>query len=528
MTFRTILQSLTGHLPKALLILLLFALVVPGPAVVSSQGDEFTLVWAYERGPSELDPQDPRGTPDAEIVTYMTHNSLLRLTTETENLIEPDLATSWDISEDGKIYTFYLRDDVYFWDDWGLMTAEDLVFTIERALANEELRVNSKIKQFIESVRAVDDFTLEITLLQPSPAFLPSIAAHYSTAAISKDAYETMTAEEFRLYPVGTGPYKPVSWEPGGNVSLEYHDQYFGGVPEVKQVQLVVQPDEAAAALALQKGEVHYVIVRGPSMWQALQDADNVVLNSDPSISTNILLMWLNTENPPLDDARVRQALLLGLDREAMADSIGEGMNGGVAHTLLPKSLFGHTEDVTQYPYDPERAQDLLEEAGYGDGFELTAITHRSGVYVPALEAAQAYWSQIGVDLKIDVVERLARNERLASGDFHINIMDVGRIEPAEFLTEFFYSPSLPPDGRAYTRFATPELDALIEAQNTELDPEQRKEYLHEAQQLLSDQLPILPLWYLLNVTAYNDVIEADLPNLYTWNTRFSEAEINR
>jgi len=267
----------------------------------AAEEEEFTLVWAYERGPSELDPHDPRGTPDNEIVSYLTHNSLVRLTVDDPSLVEPDIAKSWDISEDGTVYTFHLRDDVYFWDDWGKMTADDVVFSIERVMTNEELRSHSKVLK-IKTITAIDEYTVEIVFDEPYPSFLPAIAANYATAVISKAAYESLGAEEFRLYPVGTGPYKIESWNPGEEVTLVAHEKYFRGEPEIKRVELVVQPDEAASALALQKGEVNFLIIRGPSMWQALKDAEGITINNDPSISTNVLLFWLNTTRPGLDN----------------------------------------------------------------------------------------------------------------------------------------------------------------------------------------------------------------------------------
>jgi len=191
--------------------------------------------------------------------------------------------------------------------------------------------------------------------------------------------------------------------------------------------------------------------------------------------------------------------------------------------------FFGNTEDITQYPYDPEMAKALLKDAGYEDGLELVAVTHRSGVYVPALEAVQSYWAAVGVTLQIDVVERLERNERLQqTGDFDISVMDVGRIEPSEWLGEYFFSENIPPVGRVYTRYTTPELDQLIIDQNTEADPEERKKIIHQVLQILSDEVPVIPLYYLVNVTAYSDFLDCELPNLYTWNTRFDQCVVNK
>ena len=306
---------------------------------------------------------------------------------------------------------------------------------------------------------------------------------------------------------------------------MEANENYFGGVPEIKRVQIIAQPDESAASLALQTGEVNFLVVRGGSMWQALKDVDGITINRDPDISTNTLLFFWNTSRPPLDDVRVRQALAYALDRQAMADTIGAGLSGGVADTIIPKSVFGHAEDLKHYEYDPEKAKALLEEAGYPNGFDLVAVTHRSGVYVPTLEATQAFWAQIGVNLQIDVVERLARNERLSAGDFDVNVQDVGRIEPSEWM-EYVYSGKIPPDGRAYSRYNNPELDRIIEELNAETDPDLRKQLIVDAQELMAEELPMMPLYYLVNVTAYSDFLKGDLPNLYTWNTRFNEFHI--
>jgi peptide/nickel transport system substrate-binding protein len=482
------------------------------------------LTWAFDMGTNCLDPAFQTGMPD--------HNNIMNIFSYlvahkpgTLEDVNPDLAERWEVSDDGLVYTFYLRSGVKWQEGYGDFTAEDVKYSWERIMDPEtKARGNTTLK-VVESVEVVDPLTVRVTLKNPDPGFLIKLPHTPNTAIVNKRAVEER-GEDHCLRPIGTGPYRVVWSEPSGGVIMVANDDYFGGRPVIDEVEMKVVPEESVAALALKAGEIDFVMLRGSAVIADLMQAGpDVVVNVDPSRSTSIFALHLNTSREPFDDVRVRYALIHALDRETLAREASEGMTDRPAHAIIAPSLFGHTDDVTQYEYDPEKAKALLAEAGYPDGIKITADSMTSGFYPVVLTMVQSYWKESGIDLEINFLDRAAMRQHQSEGNYDITVSDINRADP-DLLLDFFRCDQFPPDGINRTFWNGP--CELIEAQAREMDPEKRAEMLKTIQQEFAIGAPVVPLWHTPMVTAAGSYVTGLIPNLAWWQTRFYMFDIEK
>jgi len=334
----------------------------------------------------------------------------------------PLLAESWDVSEDGLEYTFQLKEGVKFQDDTDF-NAEAVCFNFDRwndftgVLQSESLSYYyGKVfggfggKGKYAGCEAPDEATAVVTLNSPLPELvsalsLPAFSMQSPTALQefgADDVGGTEEAPELSEYgkghPVGTGPYEFVSWNVGQQVELKSFDGYWGDQGQVKRVIFTVIADATARRQALQAGDVDGYDLVGPADLQALEDDGFQIVNRDPF---NVLYLGMNQKDPKLADPKVRQAIAYAIDREALVTStLPEGTE--VATQFVPPSVLGYSDDVTTYEYDPDKARQLLKDAGAEDlSIDFNYPTDVSRPYMPTpeqtFEAISADLEEIGI-----------------------------------------------------------------------------------------------------------------------------------
>lgn len=327
--------------------------------VEKSDGD--TLIYARGADSISLDPALIVDGESSKVLNNI-NEGLVRYV-EGGTQVEPALATSWEVSDDGKVWTFHLREGVKFHDGTPF-NADAVVWNIERQLppnATEDMAYAGFTFEPVEKVEKVDDLTVRITLKNPFSPFLANLAMGLAAPIISPTAYEQYGDKYGQEAAVGTGPFKFVSWERDSQIVLEANEDYWGGAPKVDRVVFRVIKENAARANELIAGNVDIIDGIDPADVERLKGETGINFLQAPGMNINYL--GFRTDRPPFDNPKVREAISRAIDRNALM-ALYAG-TAEVANGPLPSNLFGYVPSLTPYEYDPARAVELLHEAGY-------------------------------------------------------------------------------------------------------------------------------------------------------------------
>ena len=310
-----------------------------------------TLVVAIPDAPTYMDPQ-----VQASIATFRVTTQMFDRLVQFDNNMElqPMLAESWEVIDD-KTTKFNLRKGVKF-HNGETMTSEDVKYSLERCIANPGVNYNYLI---IDTITCDDENTVTITTKEPFNALLPRLALE-AAAIICKSA--DTSAEEFNRNPVGAGPYKFKSWELGGDVVLEAHEEYWGGAPKIKNVVFRTIPEAINRSIGLETGEVDLAFDLGISDLQSLEGNEKVTTMTTPS--NTVWYLGMNVTKAPFDNVKVRQAVSYAVNPQDYIDIVFSGVASPAQNTMLPEGLLGH-EPNSIYSYDVEKGKALLAEAGF-------------------------------------------------------------------------------------------------------------------------------------------------------------------
>lgn len=436
-------------------------------------------------------------------------NGLLRYDEATNELV-PDLATDLPtISDDGLTYTFTLREGVQFHSGYGELKASDVVFHYER-LKNPDTgsRYAAQVAN-IDSIAADGEYTVVFTLSSPNANFVHIVSAFNQGWIVSEAAVRAL-GDDFTLNPVGTGPFEIGTYIPGDSISLVAFEDYFGGRASLDEVIFRVIPDETTAEVALQSGEIDAIFaLSSPDVVDRLRDSADVTVHQRTASFVNNLA--LNISRPPLDDVRVRRAIAHGIDREAIQNDYFRGLRGS-ADSWLTNAFVEYTDDLRKYPYDPELARQLLEEAGVvGFTFEITAPA--LAPYSEQVVFVKDNLDAIGINTVLNVVERAEYGAVRASGNIMASVTSVtGPPNPENPLVTLFALASAPP-GMNHGSYAA--VDELLNAARGIVDPTARANAYAEIQQVLAEDMPVIPMYSYQLATATRAGVEGYVQNSY-------------
>lgn len=367
--------------------------------------------------------------------------------------IVPSLAEDWDISADGLEYTFHLRQDVKF-QNGNDFTAEDVVYTFHRLLTVEN-GVNTELldqvkgaaeviegsADTLEGVEMVDDYTVKITLKEPFAAFLSCLTAP-GLSIYDSEATEA-AGDQFGMDPavtVGTGPFRFAGWTFNDQLVLVKNEDYWKGAPELPGVVIKIIPDTETQTMMFESGELD------------LLDLDFVTDAADRFLETypeqivqgprvGITYFTMNFNIEPFQDLKVRQAVQMAIDRQAILDALYGG-RGQVEHGIYPYGLIGFNEGQTKISYDPEKAKALLAEAGYPDGFtiELAADASASDTVTMALEIIKEQLAAVGINAEIKNYDESTWLETRKAGELgsFMSTWTADFNDPENFIYTFF------------------------------------------------------------------------------------------
>lgn len=410
----------------------------------------------------------------------------------------PRLATSWDWEDDTHL-VFHLRDDVYFHNGEKL-TAEDVAFTIQTSCETKNNR--SFFSAFdAENTAAIDETTVCIAFKYP---FAPALA--YLSASrggiICKSTYEEIGADAYNLSPVGTGQFKFVSWTQGDSIELERNDNYWDKekIPSYSKIRYRIITENSVRAMELEAGGIDIAFNISSNDFDRLKANSNVVAISEEGLSHQGF--QFNSTTPELSDIRVREALCISLDTAAIVSAV-YGSYGTPASGLFSSNVFAFNA-LGPYEYNPERARELLAEAGYGDGFSVTMSIADITNLVKMAEIAQQQWKQVGIDLKIDIMEQVAVTELNSTGQTRITTTDytTSTGDPGHALQ--IYKSTW--NGALQLKDAY--IDEMLEKGLQEFDTEARAEIYREVQEYIWNYYTCIPLVFTQNMLVYSAKIE--------------------
>ena len=441
------------------------------------------LVIAQSASPAKLDPVDYTGTYEGNIIAQVC-DTVVDMSQSGE--VIPSLATKWEVDDTGMIYTFTLRDDVYFhpgeYQDGRKMTAEDVKYSLERS---NELSANSRIR--IDHCEVVDDTHVKVYLPAPSAAFLTTLTDE-GNSIVPKEEVEGW-GDEFGAHLVGTGAFMMKSFSLDNKCELVRNDNYWAAKPYLDGVTFTVVTEAEQALNGLQSGDIDMTALSGESIKLAREDKNLTVLEME---GLQFSYIYFNMVNGPTADKNVRKALIMGVSREDLCNAIYLYNSATPADLPLPPGSWGYDaslEDLVP-DYDPEGAKALLADAGYADGLDLDFYTSDSKGSVDMATVAQAEWQQIGVNIDIKTSEWGTFSEYCANGQCDMFAMSwTWYSDPYFFLNYLFHSSHIGSQGNGQG-FNVPEVDELLNKAETEPVEEERAKLYQQALKLIVEEYP--------------------------------------
>ena len=493
---------------------------------VESGNREGTLHWGNGTEPQSLDPHIATGVPEHHIISSLMEG----LVNKDGETLEPrpGVAKSWDISADGRVYTFYLRQDAR-WSNGDLHNAHDYVWSWWRALqpalgnlyaymyfpiANAKAYYDGEISDFSQvGVKALGDYVLQVTLTEPIPYFL-QLLDHYSTYPVHRATIEKFgTADQrgtrwtFEGNIVGNGAFQLKEWKINRRITVERNPHYWNA-ENVRLNQVVFYPTENVTTeeRMFRAGQLHYSGIPSDKI-QAYSQSDDPSLRIQPYLG--VYFYRLNVDKPQLSDKRVRRALGMTINRDQLVSQITKG--GQIpAYAITPPGTMGYYPE-SDLTFDPEGAKKLLAEAGYpnGEGFPTTEILYNTSEgHRKIAVALQQMWKK---HLNIDVV--LLNQEWKVYLDtvsnHHYEIARAGWIgdyvDPNNFLDMFLCN-----GGNNRTRWCNPEYDQIILQQVPKAKThQQRLELFQKAETILLDEMPVIPIY----ISTSNNLVHSTVKN---------------
>lgn len=452
----------------------------------------------------EPDQLDPHRT-SAYFSFQVLENIFDTLVEPDENLeMQPALAESWELSDDQLTWTFHLRDDVSFHDGSDFMS-DDVVYSYERII-NEEL-ANAWRFDAVESVEALDDYTVEITVSAPTPNLLSNLGGFKGMAIVSE---ENVESGDISSNPVGTGPFLLSSYTSGDQIALEANPDHWSGSPELAGVEFSFISEPSTAMAALTSGEVDWTDNIPPQQVEDLVDSDSLEVEVIPSNDYWYLAMNINEE--PWDDARVRQAIAYAVDREAIIQAVSYG-TAQENQLAVPEESIWYTE-YDQYAHDPDEAERLLDEAGFSGGSIEFLATNEYPETVTAAQIIADNLEPLGFDVSISQPDFSTWLDEQNSGNFDMLMMGwLGNIDP----DDFYYAQHHSDGGSNAQGYVNDDVDALLEAGRTETDESNRADLYSEAAQIIADEASYV---YLYNPA----VIQGWVPEVGAYQVRSDAA----
>ena len=406
----------------------------------------------------------------------------------------PMLATEYSISEDGLTWTFQLREGVTF-QNGDPLTAQDVVYSYERCFDNAYMQ--EKVEA-IDSVTAPDDSTVEMHLKYQFSPLMEKIAA---IGIVSQSFAEANMDDQGLLgfNACGTGAYSVKEAIPDVSITLEAYSGYWGGEAPIKTLNFEQITDETTAVTAFEAGEIDVMSIPSAN-WAQISESGQY--NTDSRPSNHVVYLIFNTEAAPFDNRELRQAIAYAINREDIIAVAADGL-ADPATSLATSYMLGYTEDHMTYEYDPEKAKELLAEAGYPDGLDIGSMKTMSGSYFEkVMQVVQSQLAEIGITSTIEGMDGNSLVEDCITGNFTLADMGQNLSLDYDFLKTYFNEEYI--NGLNMARVSDSQIQELFEQGASTTDREERLAIYQEIEDLTQELCAYVPLYNLQTTTAWN------------------------
>ncbi len=431
------------------------------------------------------------------------------------NQVHPRLATSHEISADGLVYTFHLREDAFF-HNGDPVTADDAVFSFTKAM---ESGVLAPYVNVVSKVEKVDGRTINVTLKQP---YTPFLANSVQVAIISQRAF-TEAGDTFgsSVTGAGAGPYKVVSFDGNTKIVLEAFDKYYRGEAAIKRVTYTPMADTSTGLIAFETGELDFFEVPAAN-WQEINGSGkyNTVLNPTSHIS----YILLNPSSALLKDENLRYAVQYAVDREAINIIAYEGLAVPAYHMMHPDYIFGSSKDNFHFTFDPDKAREYLKLAGYPNGVDIGELQYTTANYFPKIaQAFQAQLADVGITCSIVGGQTSDLVVGWRAGAFNMLCSGFNAVLDYDYFTRY----TSPAVSTSFLKYQNTEYDAdwVLEMYNkggAELDKQKRLEIYTELDNFIAKTACYIPIFYKTLPYAWdkglNVILDLNYYYVYNWS----------
>ncbi|ELY6276833.1 ABC transporter substrate-binding protein [Cronobacter muytjensii] len=470
-----------------------------------------TLVYCSEGSPENFNPQLYTSGTSVDVSAVPVYNRLVDFKTGTTELV-PSLAERWEVSDDGKTYTFQLRKGVKFQSNKYFkptrdFNADDVIFSFMRqkdpkhpyhnvSNGNYSNFESLEFGKLITAIDKVDDHTVRFTLAHPEAPFVADLGWYFASILSAEYADAMLkagTPERVDMNPIGTGPFKLAQYQKDSRILFTAFDQYWQGKAKLDRLVFSITPDASVRYAKLEKNECQVMPFPNPADLPRMKENPDLTLMSKSGLNTGFLAF--NTQNPPLDNVKVRQALAMAINKPAIIDAVFQG-TGTAAKNLLPPGVWSADKDLKDYDYAPEQAKALLKDAGMPEGFtiDLWAMPVQRPYNPNAkrmAEMIQADWAKIGVKAHIVTYEWGEYLKRVKGGEHQAALMGwtTATGDPDNFFGPLFTCQSAN-GGSNSAKWCYAPFDKLISEAKATSDRPTREALYRQAQQMMHDQMP--------------------------------------
>jgi peptide/nickel transport system substrate-binding protein len=477
----------------ALLVLSVLSLAGALAAVTPVHADEQVLRVRLLGDIEGLDPAQIR-SPHENYLAWNIYNALIRFKPGTAEL-EPDLAQQWEVSKDGKVYSFALRKNVQWQKGFGRFTSADVKYSFGRIMDGSVKSRYRGLFTNVERVETPDEYTVRIVLKSPDPSFLTNVLPFRPGWIVNQKAIERF-GKDYGLNPVGTGPFALESASRGTRYVLVANPQYFEGAPKAKRIEFIPILKDEVAELALKRGELDIATLRSPEVYQRLKKDPSV--NLGERLLSGVWNLWLDTKQGPFVKRELRQAVAHAIDREAIAAAVLQNI-AEPAHNTISPIFPGYTDDVQKYPYDVKKAQGLVKAVG-AQGTTVKLLVSTLSPWPQVMPILQNSLEQIGLKVDGSLTEYGAWYSEVQKRNYHIGAM--GLVRPPDALASFSESFASRNAGFAGNFSYYDGIDGLIEEAYRADSQARRLDLYKQMQRKIAEDSPVVPLFYLKNIVA--------------------------